>query len=48
MTESCLRVDADAATHGSEWEHNDGWGSGDECTWFGVKCNADGHVHEVR
>ena len=33
----------------TEWGDSEGWVTdADECTWFGVACNADGLVDELR
>ena len=48
-TTGCLDVEREVlkelflGTEGSQWLHNDGWGSyTDVCQWYGVTCHSDG------
>jgi len=46
-SERSALMDLYYSTNGSEWENNDGWGSGNYCDWYGVVCNDTQSVKEL-
>ncbi|KAG9394056.1 Cyst wall protein, type 1B [Carpediemonas membranifera] len=36
------------ALGGDFWTDNSGWNTGDVCTWYGIGCNLDGYVTDIR
>jgi subtilisin family serine protease len=48
-TERLVLLNLYAATAGASWKNNSNWNGppGTECSWYGVFCDASGHVTEI-